>query len=67
MGTIHEKKMKWIKEMLEGGKTVQITTYGKAIACKLKHLPLFSFDSTGVYIRIGKRNDCINFARLTAY
>ena len=63
----HIVKMDWIKKMLESGKTVIITTYGHAIVCKLKHLPLFSIDAGGVYIRMGKRKDCISFANLSAY
>ena len=48
-----------INAALEGGSTVQLTTYTKAVRYTRKHLGMFKATKTGVYVQRGAKWDSL--------
>ena len=56
-----------IMTALIAGRTVQVATHLRATRYTAKHAALFSVDRTGVYVRNGKRTDCIHFCTISIF
>jgi hypothetical protein len=56
-----------INAALEAGQIVQLTTYTHATRYTKKHLGMFKATKSGAYVQRGKRWDCINGCKVTAF
>jgi hypothetical protein len=56
-----------INAALEAGKIVQLTTYTHASRYTKKHIGMFKATKSGAYVQRGKKWDCINGCKVTAY
>ncbi len=56
-----------ITAALESGAIVQLTTYTKATRYTAKHATMFKATKTGAFVQHGKRWDCIDYTKVTAY
>ena len=56
-----------INSALEAGKMVQLTTYTHAARYTKKHIGMFKATKSGAYVQQGKRWECINGCKVTAY
>ena len=43
---------------------VQVSTYTRSTVYESKHLPFFSYNATGVYVKKGKSSVAINFCSI---
>lgn len=56
-----------INAALESGAIVQLTTHTRATRYTRKHLGWFKATRSGAYVQSGKRWDCIDGCKITAY
>ena len=56
-----------IMAALIAGKTVQVSTHLRATRYTAKHHDLFFVNRTGVYVRNGKRTDCIHYCSISIF
>jgi hypothetical protein len=56
-----------INSALENGAIVQLTTYTHATRYTKKHIGMFKACKSGAYVQHGKRWDCIDGCKVTAY
>lgn len=56
-----------INAALADGYTVQLTTYTRYTRYTAKHIGMFRADRSGAYVQRGKRWDCIDYVKVTAY
>ena len=56
-----------INEALGSGATVQLTTALQVTRYTAKHAGMFRATRTGAYVQHGKRWDCIDYCKVTAY
>lgn len=61
------KRINFILENLEAGRTVQIATYTKAVRYTAKHKEMFKATKTGAYVQRGKNWDCIDGCNVQAF
>jgi len=54
------KRIAYIVDNLNAGRTVYLVTYGRAIKLTAKHVGILKATKTGAYIQMGKRWDCID-------
>lgn len=62
--TKHEELYDAIVERLREDGAVQVTTYLKSTVYDKRHVDWFKFDVKGVYVRSGKRWDCISLCSI---
>lgn len=71
---VARKKLAWINERIEEGRTVFVSTYGKhtkitaknVAAFKAAGAEMFQATKTGLYIARGRNWDCIDYCKITA-
>lgn len=56
-----------IKEQLAKGRTVQITTYTKAVRYKAVHAEMFKATRNGAFVQRGKSWDCIDYCAIRVF
>lgn len=61
------EKLQFITDQLNANKTIQLTTFYKSIVCRKKHLDLFKLTENGLYIKMGKKYQCIDGCKISAY
>ena len=61
------KVFAFIMSNLKAGRTVQITTYTKAIRYTEKHANMFKATKSGVYVQRGKAWDCVDGCNIRAF
>ena len=61
------KRIKFILENLESGRTVQISTYLKSVRYTAKHKEMFKATKNGAWVQRGKNWDCIDGCDVRAF
>ncbi len=61
------RKVAWIHKMLADGKSVMVSTYTKSTCYTAKHAGMFRASKSGAFVQTGRRWDCIDFCKLTAF
>lgn len=62
-----KRKVSWIVGHLEAGRTVQLTTYTRAVRYTRKHVGMFKATKSGAYVQRGKSWDCFDGSHVKAY
>lgn len=61
------RKLAAIRQALQDGCTIMVSTHLKATQYTAKHADMFKATKSGLYVRRGKNWDCIDYCKITAY